>query len=117
MFARAPCVHALCRLTVNDLPLVRRVLRILLEPGWAPLSVLVLHGALAEFGLTERFDHLVHFLGGASIAYFFSRVLELFSLFPSSQRWAVYLVAFTASCTAAVFWEFIEFGSDTFFHS
>jgi hypothetical protein len=102
---------------VNELPIVRRVLRILLEPGWAPFSVLLLHAVLAEFGLTQRFDHLLHFLGGTSIAYFFFRLLDLFSLFPPTHHWAVYLVTFTSSCTTALFWEFTEFASDTFLHS
>jgi hypothetical protein len=55
---------------MNELPTVRWLLRFLINPGWAPLGVVVMHLALAEFGLTQRFDHLQHFLGGASNAYF-----------------------------------------------
>ena len=74
-----------------------------------------MHLAFAEYGLTQRYDHLLHFLGGASIAYF---LLGLFaslpSLFTSSPRWVHCLLAFTSSCTVAVFWEFAEFASDRF---
>jgi hypothetical protein len=52
---------------VNDLPAVRWLLRVLLNPGWAPFSVVLLHLALAEYGLTHRFDHLLHFF--TAIAY------------------------------------------------
>ena len=45
----------------NDLPTVRWLLRLLISPGWAPLGVVIIHLALAEFGLTNRFDHLLHF--------------------------------------------------------
>ena len=99
-------------------PFVRRFLRILIEPGWAPFGVVLFHVTLAEFGLTHRFDHLLHFLGGAAIAYFFSRFLALLSLIPTtSHSWLIYAATFTSSCTAALFWEFVEFASDTFLHT
>jgi hypothetical protein len=100
---------------MNDLPAVRWLLRLLVNPGWAPLGVVVMHLVLAGYGLTQRFDHLLHFLGGASIAYFFFRFFALLpSLFGSSPRWVYYLLPFTSSCTVAVFWEFAEFASDRF---
>jgi hypothetical protein len=102
---------------MTDLPFVRRFLRILIEPGWAPFSVVILHLILAEFGLTHRFDHFLHFLGGVAIGYFCFRLLALLSLFPASQGWLIYPIAFTAGCTAALFWEFAEFASDVFLHT
>jgi hypothetical protein len=85
------------------------------NPGWAPLAVVVLHLVLAQYGLTQRFDHLLHFLGGASIAFFLLGLLaSLPSLFAHVPRWIHYLLAFTSSCTVAVFWEFAEFASDRF---
>ena len=102
-------------LGMNDLPAVRWLLRLLVNPGWAPLAVVVMHLVLAEYGLTERFDHLLHFLGGASIAYFLLGFVALVpSLFASIPRWVHYLLAFTSTCTVAVFWEFAEFASDRF---
>jgi hypothetical protein len=98
---------------MNDLPAVRWLLRVLVNPGWAPLAVVVMHLALAQYGLTQRFDHLLHFLGGASISFFLLGLLALLpSLFAGIPRWVHYLLAFTSSCTVAVFWEFAEFTSD-----
>jgi len=100
---------------VNDLPTVRWLLRLLISPGWAPLGVVIIHLALAEFGLTNRFDHLLHFLGGASIAYFLHGFIALLpcqgGIIP---KWAHYLLAFTSACTIAVFWELAEFASDRY---
>jgi hypothetical protein len=100
---------------MNDLPTVRWLLRLLVNPGWAPLGVVVMHLAFAHYGLTHRFDHLLHFVGGASIAYFlFGLLASLPSPFASIPSWAQYLLVFTTSCTVAVFWEFAEFASDRF---
>ena len=102
---------------MKNLPVVRHFLRILLEPGWAPLGVVGLHLMLAEFGLTESFDHWLHFLGGASMGYLLFRLIEMLSLLGASQGWVRYMVAFTAACTVAVFWEFGEFASDAWLHT
>lgn len=100
---------------MKDLPAVRLLLRLLVNPGWAPLAVVVVHLVLAQYGFTQRFDHLLHFLGGASIAYFLFMLVGLLpSLFGGVPSWIRYLLAFTASCTVAVFWEFAEFASDRF---
>jgi hypothetical protein len=102
---------------MNDLPFVRRFLRMLVEPGWAPFAVVFLHVVLAEFGLTQRFDHLLHFLGGIAIGYFFFRLFELLLPFPTGYRWLIYPATFACSCTAALFWELAEFASDVFLHT
>lgn len=93
----------------------RWVLGVLVNPGWAPLGVVILHLLLAEFGLTERFDRLLHFLGGAAIAYFvFGLINRAPGLAAGIPSWFLYLFAFTAVCTVATFWEFGEFASDQF---
>jgi hypothetical protein len=89
----------------------------LVEPGWAPLSVVGLYLVLAEFGLTERFDHWLHFLGGAATGYFLVRVIEMFAVLGASQAWVRYVVAFTSGCTVAVLWEVGEFASDVWLHT
>jgi len=95
------------------MPAVRWLLTTLANPGWAPLAVVILHVALAGYGLSDRFDHHLHFLGGAAIAYFFH---GLFAKFPPPlaihSHWIHYLLAFTSACTVALFWEFAEFTSD-----
>jgi len=74
-----------------------------------------MHLTLAEFGLTNKFDHLLHFLGGASIAYFLHGfIARLPSQAASIPKWVHYLLAFTSACTVAVFWEFAEFAADQF---
>jgi hypothetical protein len=88
---------------MNDLPTVRWLLRLLVNPGWAPLGVVVMHLALAHYGLTHRFDHLLHFLGGASIAYF------LLTQTPSSSRSRVF-----TSSMAAMSRIFLSFESRPF---
>ncbi|MCS7337175.1 MAG: hypothetical protein NZ739_02920 [Verrucomicrobiae bacterium] len=88
---------------------------VLASVGWAPLGVVALHLVLAEFGLTERFDAMLHFWGGAAVAYFvFGLVVRSPGLAPKIQGPFSYLFAFTCACTAAVFWEFAEFALDRF---
>lgn len=100
---------------MNNLPAARLLLRLLVNPGWAPLGVVVIHLILADYGLTERFDHYLHYFGGAAIAYF---LFGIFAFWPSvstrSPTWDYYLLTFTSSCTVAVFGEFAEFASDRF---
>jgi hypothetical protein len=75
----------------------------------------VLHLGLAHYGLTQRFDHLLHFLGGASIAYFLFGFLDaLPSVCARIPGWIKHLLVFTSACTVALFWEFAEFASDWF---
>lgn len=98
---------------MNDLPATRLLLRLLVNPGWAPLGVVVLHLGLAEFGLTQNFDQHLHFLGGAALAYFVQGLLaRLHSNGVTVSGWIQYLLAFTAACTVALLWEFWEFASD-----
>jgi hypothetical protein len=100
---------------MNDLPAVRWFLRLLVNPGWAPLGVVIMHLVLAAFGLTQKFDYFLHFLGGASIAYFlFGFIALLPSRIAGIPQWAHYLLAFTSACTVAVFWELAEFALDRF---
>ena len=99
----------------KNMPIVRGFLSVLADPGWAPLAVVIAHVALAQYGLTDRFDHHLHFLGGASIAYFFFGLnFKLPISIAVGPRWLHYLLAFTLACTAALFWEFAEFASDQF---
>lgn len=100
---------------MKNLPAVRWLLQVLVNPGWAPFTVVILHLFLAERGLTHRFDHLLHFLGGASTGYFFFALIP--RLPPRAGKlpgWTRHLLAFAAACTIALLWEFAEFASDSF---
>ena len=100
---------------MSHLPAVQALLRFLFNPGWAPLAVVGLHLILAQYGLTRQFDSLLHFLGGASIAYLLSGVLRSLPL-PAGRvpRALQQVLVFTGACTVALFWEFAEFASDRF---
>ena len=103
---------------MKSMPTVRWLLGILVNPGWAPLAVAILHVALAERGLTDRFDHPLHFLGGAAIAYFLhGLIVRLQPTLGISCYGVRHLLAFTSACAVAVFWEFAEFASDRLRHT
>ncbi len=98
---------------MKNLPAVRFLMRILVNPGWAPLGVVAMHLVLAEFGLTQRFDHLLHFTGGAAMAWFLFGLIALLPFQVTGvPKWVHHLIAFSSACTVAVFWEFAEFASD-----
>lgn len=87
----------------------------MVNPGWAPISVAVMFLALAGSGLADRFDHVIHSLGGASISYFFYGAIgKLPSGATGTPKGIHYLLALTSACTVALFWEFAEFASDRF---
>jgi len=100
---------------VKDFPAARWLLRLLVNPGWAPMGVVVIHLAFVELGLSHGYDALLHFLGGASMAYFLMGLMtRLPGPWTHGYRWPQRLLAFTSSCTIAVFWEFAEFALDRF---
>jgi hypothetical protein len=83
------------------------------DAGWAPALVLLLRALLLQWGVREHYDPLIHFSGGVAIAYFFYRLIRIFSewlgnLAPAGRL----LLAYTCACTTALFWEFGEWGSD-----
>jgi hypothetical protein len=94
----------------------------LIESGWAPIAVFVLHVLMAQvFNAYAKFpgiDIPMHFLGGIVIAYFFHRAsingsqLKLLGTFHPATH---VLLVFFATCTTAVFWEFAEFINDRYF--
>ena len=97
---------------MTKMPTVRWLLKILLNPGWAPLTVITIHAILTHYGLIQ-FDAYVHFAGGFAIAYFFhGSIAKLPPSLAINQHWAHYLLAFTSASAAAVFWEFFEFIAD-----
>jgi hypothetical protein len=97
---------------------VRRLLR---RSGWAPISVVLFHAAVA-IGLDAytRFPPLdipMHFVGGVAIAYFFSGCFTALPdgfIEPKHRRWAEFVVVAALTTTAAVVWEFAEFLADAF---
>jgi hypothetical protein len=89
---------------------------------WAPALVLVFWALAAKgFAAYLRWPWLdmpTHFLGGVSAAYFIDVcALNAASLFGPLHRVFRVLVAFGLVAACAVFWEFAEYGSDTFLGS
>ncbi len=81
------------------------------EAIWAPLAVLIVHWLAGGWLGHEPFvDPVMHFLGGAAVAFFFWHAAKsargyLGDLPPV----ALGLLAFGLATTAAVGWEFAEF--------
>jgi hypothetical protein len=88
-------------------------LTLLRKAGWAPLGAIALHWVVSVLGVREAADNLVHFCGGAAIAFFAWHACRAFAPWIGMVRPAAWhAAAFMVACTAAVFVEIFEFGSD-----
>ena len=83
----------------------------LLEAGWAPAAVFVLHVLASRvFFLYVAYplvDVAMHFLGGIAIAFFFWRASVLAAeacVIGRVNRTGIGVVVFGLTCAAAVFW-------------
>src|SRR4051812_20035384 len=91
--------------------------RILREAAWAPASVLVFHSVGGHFfGHEPVVDPISHFTGEIAAAFFFRRAA---SLAPDRigrlTVGGLDALAFSLTCSIAVFWEIGEFASDKIF--
>ncbi len=86
------------------------------EVAWAPITVFVAHEVAGGiFGHEPYVDPVMHFLGGAAMAYFLRRVAKLSPrLLGSPSALALDLLAFGMTGFVAIVWEFGELGSDIF---
>jgi len=67
------------------------------------------------YDLFPPLDIPMHIAGGFAIAYFFSgslRALEEYKLLHPLEHLLEDILVFTLTCTAAIFWEFLEYISD-----
>lgn len=98
--------------------MIRPLRDLLWKAGWAPVGVLIFHAAIAYTPLRDPLDFLVHFLGGASMAYFCFHALECFAAILGLIKLPVrYFLCFTFACTVGLFWEFGELFSDVVRHT
>src|SRR5918994_6731927 len=87
----------------------------LMKPAWAPSFVFVIHVIALNFQLYKTYppiDIPMHFFGGVSMAYFLDKAFVAASLITTGarpNRVFESLLTVTATCTVAVFWEFVEF--------
>jgi hypothetical protein len=85
------------------------------DAAWAPALVLLFRWEAFQLGIRRELDHVIHFSGGLAIAYFLYRVIRMASPWLGEVRpFTRHVLAFTAACTVAVFWEFAEYASDVF---
>jgi len=86
--------------------------------GWAPAAVFLVHVGLSSLGAylaAPGLDVPMHALGGAAIAFFFLRALDFDTATPligALTPLGRSLFALTATCAAAVLWEFAEWTTD-----
>jgi hypothetical protein len=89
------------------------LIKLLWKAGWAPLAVFLFHAAIAPTRWRVPLDFTIHFLGGASIAFFFFYAIDSFKrIFGEMSQLTLHLLSFTAACTMGMFWELGEFASD-----
>ena len=84
--------------------------------AWAPLSVLIGHSVFAKFfGHEPYVDPVMHFSGGIAVAYFFRKVSMMGNeVLGELTDFSRDLLSFGLTCSIALFWEIVEFISDTF---
>ncbi|MCC7306574.1 MAG: hypothetical protein IT173_03340 [Acidobacteria bacterium] len=84
-----------------------------LRAAWAPIAVVLVQQIVARF---YDIDWLMHFFGGAAMAYFFYQGLRLWELSVGRLLAIVrYLLAFGLTCGVVIAWELTEFTADRLF--
>lgn len=105
----------------NKKQVINWILATLREAAWAPLSVVGFYSigfALHIFKLFPWVDIPTHFFGGIAITYFYrSAIKNSQGLLGNIPLPIQILLAFTATGTTAVFWEFYENTADFFLHT
>ncbi len=92
--------------------------RLFIRAGWAPVTVLILHAIVAKTSYRQQLDFMMHFSGGAAIAYFLFEAQHcLKSILGIPTPFGRYLFAFAMANTVGVFWEFGELFSDMYWHT
>ncbi len=113
--AHSPLIIVPVLIILNDIyPMKQMIIQLLKRAAWAPLGVVILHAICGDiFGHEPYVDPIMHFLGGAAIAYFLRAAAELFSrLTGPLTDWGFDLMSFGLASVAAVVWEFGEWLSD-----
>ena len=100
-------------------PLSHWLLTTLREAAWAPLIVVGIYVFGLMFDLYDHYPWLdmpTHFLGGVAITYFYRIAIRTSNtLLGPTPHLIQVLLAFTATGTTTVFWEFCENAIDRLF--
>jgi hypothetical protein len=92
--------------------------KLLRKAAWAPIAVVLFHAIIEKTSLRTPLDFPIHFLGGASMAFFFFHALDCFeAMLGTMTAFTRHLFSFSLACTVGLFWEFGELFSDTFLHT
>jgi len=90
------------------------------EAAWAPLAVIGFYAIGLAFHLFDKIPQMdipTHFFGGVAITYFYRVAIRHSQDFLGNIPLPIQiLLAFTATGTTAVFWEFYENAFDFLFH-
>ena len=83
---------------------------LLRKAAWALIAVLLLHAIIEKTSLRTPLDFSIHFLGGASMAFFFFHALDCFeAMLGTTTAFTRYLFSFSFACTgSACFWGSLE---------
>lgn len=89
------------------------MLRLMLDPRWAPAVVAIAFLLCVGNGIAERFDYVFHIAGGAAIAYFVFRTTSIAPSFaeriaPRKRQ----VFALITTILVAALWEGAEFLAD-----
>ena len=105
----------------NNKPVFNWIVSTLREAAWAPLCVVGFYAIGLMFHLFDKFPQMdipTHFFGGIAITYFYRIAIKnsqgMLGNIPVPIQ---ILLAFTATGTTAVFWEFYENTFDFLFHT
>lgn len=93
--------------------------KIILRRAWFPAVIFFIHVVCSRlirvYDIFPPLDIPMHLAGGFAIAYFFLgcfRVLQEKGLMHKLERLLQATLLFSLTCTAALFWEFLEYVSD-----
>jgi|SRR5438477_9802144 len=86
--------------------------RVLREALWAPAAIVVLNVIVAGLPQADGLWSLLHFVGGAAVAFFYYKLAGI--AVPMVTAWR-YLFAFALACATALAWELGEFALDQTF--
>ncbi|HJR79757.1 MAG TPA: hypothetical protein VJ821_06780 [Anaerolineales bacterium] len=105
--------------TITKKQLADWIFSTLREAAWAPITVLIFYFIGRALGLYELFPPLdmpSHFFGGVAITYFYrSAIRNAQSITGDIPFFIQVLLAFTATGTTIILWEFYENLSDFLF--
>ena len=105
----------------NKQPWTDWILSTLREAAWAPSCVVGFYAIGLMFHLFDKIPQMdipTHFFGGVAITYFYRSAIKNSQEFLGNIPLPIQiLLAFTATGTTAVFWEFYENTFDFLFHT